>query len=85
MCEDLFSSYALNATERLVLSDLNYSLLGISSPELLNANMAELKCDGPNDTYRFTGSNAAGQLFLPGEPMDIKLALKKGSDSGAVG
>lgn len=43
MCEDLFSSYALNATERLVLSDLNYSLLGISSPELLDANMAEIE------------------------------------------
>ena len=32
----------------------------------------------PNTTYRFAGSNAPGQMFLPGEPVDIKLVFAKG-------
>ena len=51
---------------------------------LLPANMKELKCEAPNETYRFTGSSSPGQLFLPGEKVDAKLVFKKGSDSGAV-
>jgi hypothetical protein len=51
---------------------------------LLPANMKELKCDAPNETYRFTGSSSPGQLFLPGEAVDIRLAFKKGGDTGTV-
>ena len=51
---------------------------------VLAANMKVLRCDMPNTTYRFAGSNAPGQLFLPGEPVDIKLVFAKGQDQGEV-
>jgi hypothetical protein len=51
---------------------------------VLAANMKVLRCDMPNTTYRFDGSNAPGQLFLPGEPVHIKLVLTKGQDQGEV-
>ena len=51
---------------------------------VLAPNMKELKCDMPNETYRFAGSNAPGQLFLPDEPVSLKLVFKKGTDNGAV-
>jgi hypothetical protein len=51
---------------------------------VLQANMHVLRCDLPNATYRFVGSNAPGQIFLPGEPVDIKLIFTKGQDQGEV-
>ena len=51
---------------------------------VLAANMKVLRCEMPNTTYRFSGSNAPGQLFLPGEPVDIKLVFAKGKDQGEV-
>lgn len=43
ICEELFSVDAFATTERLVLSDLNYSLHGISAPETLQWIMDEIK------------------------------------------
>jgi len=51
---------------------------------VLRANMDELRCEMPNETYRFVGSNAPGQIFLPDEPANIRLVLKKGTDEGPV-
>jgi hypothetical protein len=51
---------------------------------VLGANMKVLRCDMPNANYRFAGSNAPGQLFLPGEPVDIKLVFAKGQERGEV-
>ena len=53
-------------------------------PLLLKENMALLKCDSPGENYRFTGSNAPGQLFLPGEEVAINLKLQKGNFQGVV-
>ena len=47
-------------------------------------NMAELKCAGPSNTYRFVGSNAPGQLFQAEEAVNLKLVLAKGELSGTV-
>ncbi len=46
--------------------------------------MKELKCSPPNDRFRLAGSNAIGQLFVGTEPVDLKLAFKKGDLSGKV-
>lgn len=54
------------------------------SPVLLKENMALLHCDGPGVDYRFTGSNAPGQLFMPGEEVTVNLKMKKGDDQGIV-
>jgi len=43
ICEELFSLDAFMTTERLILSDLNYSLHGISAPETLEWIMDEIK------------------------------------------
>jgi hypothetical protein len=51
---------------------------------VLAGNMKVLRCDMPNATYRFAGSNAPGQLFLPGEPVHVKLVFAKGTDQGEV-
>ena len=51
---------------------------------VLAANMKVLRCDMPNTTYRFAGSNAPGQVFLPGETVAIKLIFAKGADRGEV-
>lgn len=47
-------------------------------------NMKVLRANMPDTTYRFAGSNAPGQVFFPGEPVNLKLVLTKGTDSGAV-
>ncbi|KAI5781421.1 hypothetical protein EDC01DRAFT_665665 [Geopyxis carbonaria] len=39
----LFSTRSLALTERLILADLNYCVLGISTPELLEENIVEIK------------------------------------------
>ena len=41
-------------------------------------NMKELRCSLPNDRVRLVESNSPGQLFLSDEPVDLKLAFKKG-------
>jgi len=51
---------------------------------VLEPNMKVLNCAMPNTNYRFLGSSAPGQLFLPGEPVNIKLALKKGKGDLAI-
>jgi len=51
---------------------------------VLEANMKVLRCEMPNTTYRFAGSSAPGQIFLPGEPVDIRLVFTKGEDRGEV-
>ncbi len=51
---------------------------------VLAANMKVLRCDMPNTTYRFAGSNAPGQIFLPGETIDVKLIFAKGTNRGEV-
>lgn len=43
ICENLFSICSLNTAERLALSDMNYSLLSIATPKLLDWNIAEMK------------------------------------------
>lgn len=53
-------------------------------PLILPDNLKVLRCDPPNATYRFAGSAAPGQLFLPGESVDIKLVFAKGQDQGEV-
>ena len=47
-------------------------------------NMKELKCSLPNDRFRLVESNSPGQLFLSDEPVDLKLAFKKGDLNGSV-
>ena len=44
---------------------------------VLDANMKTLGCAGPDKLNRFLGSNAPGHLFLPGEAVNITLALSK--------
>ena len=51
---------------------------------VLQSNMDELRCEMPNKTCRFVGSSAPGQIFLPDEPANIRLVLKKGTDNGPV-
>ncbi|NQT85459.1 hypothetical protein HQ560_01765 [bacterium] len=46
-------------------------------PLVLKPNMDALECAMPSAAYRFLGSSAPGQLFLPGEAVTIRLALKK--------
>lgn len=53
-------------------------------PLVLEANMKVLRCTMPDETYRFAGSSAPGQLFLAGEPVDIKLVLTKGGENGEL-
>ena len=51
---------------------------------VLPANMKVLNCAMPDKDYRFLGSDAPGQLFLPGEPVNIRLALKKSEGDFAI-
>lgn len=51
----------------------------LAGPSLvLPANMTVLHCDMPSKDERFLGSAAPGQLFLPGEPAEVRLALPPG-------
>ena len=52
---------------------------------VLEPNMKVLKAKMPDAENRFAGSNAPGQLFLPGEAVNIKLVLAKGQDAGETG
>jgi len=53
-------------------------------PLVLKANMDVLRCSAPDADHRFLGSSAPGQLFLPGEPVSVKLALKKSDEKLAI-
>jgi hypothetical protein len=53
-------------------------------PMVLAENMGVLRCSMPEAGNRFVGSSAPGQLFMPGEPVNVTLALAKGGDSGKV-
>jgi hypothetical protein len=46
-------------------------------PLVLPENMKVLRCAMPDAKFRFAGSNAPGQLFLPGESVHVKLVLDK--------
>jgi hypothetical protein len=47
-------------------------------------NLALLRCEAPNETFRLAGSNAPSQIFWPDEAINLKGVFKKGSLSGAV-
>jgi hypothetical protein len=47
-------------------------------------NMKELGCAMPTEQFRFAGSNEPGQLFLAGEPVDLKFVFKKGDLHGSA-
>ena len=51
---------------------------------LMPENMERLRCAMPDAAYRFTGSSAPGQLFLPGEPVTITVNMQKGEHQGVV-
>jgi len=51
---------------------------------VLPANMKVLNCAMPEKDNRFLGSNAPGQLFLPGEAVNVRLALKKTDEPLAI-
>ena len=68
----------------VVIAACGVALAGESGAIVIQANMKELRCDMPNDIWRFVGSNAPGQLFVPGEPVNLKLALKKGDEKGTA-
>lgn len=51
---------ALNLTERLVLADLNYCLLGISTPQLLDRNLAEIRRCTQDAAASLSGAAASG-------------------------
>ena len=42
---------------------------------ILGANMKVLNAKLPEAANRYAGSNAPGQVFFPGEPVDVKLVL----------
>ncbi len=68
----------------LVLGPGPNSLCASERPLLLEDNLKVLKADAPDENYRFMGSNAPGQLFLPGEPVALKFDFVKGTQPGAV-
>ena len=47
-------------------------------------NMQVLRCDMPDLYYRFLGSDSPGQLFLPGQSVNLRLWFTRGRDSGRV-
>lgn len=51
---------------------------------VLPDNLKILRAQEPDTTYYFAGSNAPGQIFYADEPVNIKLVMTKGKDSGAV-
>src|SRR5512137_2311965 len=51
---------------------------------VLPANMKVLNCAMPDKDFRFLGSDAPGQLFFPGEPVNVRLALKKSEGDFAI-
>ena len=57
---------------------------GDQGPLVLQANMDEFRCSLPDPDNRFVGSSAPGQLFQPGEPVNITLTFQKGGDVGSV-
>jgi hypothetical protein len=77
ICEGLFRPQSLDITERLILADLNYGLLSISNPELLEKGIDELKRyiaeaagfrpqpPQPQPTEGFVESAAAAKTHFP--------------------
>jgi len=51
---------------------------------VLGSNMKVLNCAMPDKDFRFLGSNAPGQLFLPGERVSIQIALKQSEGDFAL-
>ncbi|HYG77708.1 MAG TPA: hypothetical protein VEK08_22070 [Planctomycetota bacterium] len=75
---------------RLAIAGLFLALVTVAvsasdSPGLFaKENLEVLKCEPPNDVFRFTGSNAPSQIFYPGEKVNLRGLFKKGNLSGAV-
>ena len=59
-------------------------VLADDRPLVLEDNLKVLKAGAPDENYRFVGSNAPGQLFLPGEQPALKFDFAKGGDQGTV-
>jgi hypothetical protein len=53
-------------------------------PLVLEDNLNVLNASAPDENYRFVGSNAPGQLFVPREPVTLKFEFAKVNDSGTV-
>jgi hypothetical protein len=51
---------------------------------VLEDNFKVLNAEPPSENYRFTGSNAPGQLFLPKEPVTLNFDFPKDGDSATV-
>ena len=49
-------------------------------PLVLEDNLKVLRAGAPDESYRFVGSNAPGQLFLPKERATLKFDFAKGGD-----
>jgi hypothetical protein len=60
------------------------TLFAEERPLLLEDNLKILKAKAPDENYRFMGSNAPGQLFLPREQVALKFDFAKGGDHGTV-
>jgi len=53
-------------------------------PLVVPSNMKVLECEMPDTACRFAGSSAPGQLFFPGEPVNIMLVLARDKESGTA-
>lgn len=67
-----------------VLASLFSNIALADSNVMIKENYERLKCNPPDAINRFVGSSAPGQLFMPGEIVDINLVIAKGKDSGIV-
>jgi len=63
---------------------LSGAALAAEKSLVLPANMKALNCTMPEKDNRLLGSSAPGQLFLPGEPVAVRLALKKTDEPLAI-
>ena len=59
----------------LVVTLAPQALLADDKPLILEDNLKVLKANAPDENYRFVGSNAPGQLFLPKEQATLNRPL----------
>ena len=59
-------------------------LFSNDKPLVLEDNLKVLGAGAPDENYRFVGSNAPGQLFLPKERATLRFDFAKGGDQGTV-
>jgi hypothetical protein len=72
----IVASLAAELAPKTVLAD--------DRPLVLEDNLKVFKANAPDENYRFVGSNAPGQLFLPKEQATLKFDFAKGGDNGTV-